>query len=314
MKFKKPNFWDLKKPVFLSNILNPFTIIIIINNFFLNLKKRKKIEKFKTICIGNIYIGGTGKTPTTIELFNILKKLNVSISVGKKFYKSQIDEQIILNKKTDFISGSNRKEVINKAKIAGKDLLIFDDGLQDKYVSYDLQFVCFDAKKWIGNGRLVPAGPLREKLESIRKYDGIFLKNIDDDSQKIFHLIKSINPKIEIFLTDFVIDNLKQFNIDDKFLIFSGIGNPESFSELLKKNNFKIIKEIIFPDHYYYKKKDLNKIISLANELDAKILTTEKDYVKIKDFDNSDIKFIDINLKLKNEENLFNFIKKRLYE
>ena len=92
-------------------------------------------------------------------------------------------------------------------------------------------------------------------MESIRKYDGIFLKNIDDDSQKIFHLIKSINPKIEIFLTDFVIDNLKQFNIDDKFLIFSGIGNPESFSELLKKNNFKIIKEIIFQIIIIIKKK-----------------------------------------------------------
>ena len=84
MKFKKPNFWDLKKPVFLSNILNPFTIIIIINNFFLNLKKRKKIEKFKTICIGNIYIGGTGKTPTTIELFNILKNLMLV------FYKKKV--------------------------------------------------------------------------------------------------------------------------------------------------------------------------------------------------------------------------------
>ena len=74
MKFKKPLFWDLKKPNLISNILNPFTVIIRINNFFLNLKPKKKAQELKTICIGNIYIGGTGKTPATIRLRN-LKKL-----------------------------------------------------------------------------------------------------------------------------------------------------------------------------------------------------------------------------------------------
>ena len=313
MKFKKPNFWDLKKPNFLSNLLNPLTIIIRMNNFFLNLKTKNKTQKVKTICIGNIYVGGTGKTPTSIELYRILKKLDNNISVGKKFYSSQEDEQIILNDKTDFISGINRKEVIDKANTANKNLLIFDDGLQDKYVSYDLQFVCFDAKKWVGNGRLLPAGPLREKIESLKKYDGVFLKNIDENSQEIIDLIKSINPKIEIFQTKYVINNLKQFDIKSDFLIFSGIGNPESFKELLIKNNFKVIKEIIFPDHYQYKKKDLEKIIIMANKLNAKILTTEKDYVKIKNFDNSNIKFLDLDLKFKDEENLINYIKKRLY-
>ncbi len=314
MKFKKPYFWDLKKPNFLSDILNFLTIIIRINNFFLNFKKKNKSEKFKTICIGNIYVGGTGKTPTTIELYKILKKYNVNISVGKKFYKSQVDEQTILSNKTDLITGINRKEIKNKAKIAGKELIIFDDGLQDKYLSYDLQFVCFDGKKWIGNGRLLPAGPLREELESIKKYDGIFLKDINDNNQEILDLIKSINPKIKIFKTKYVINNLKQFNTSDKFLIFSGIGNPESFKEILEKNNFKVIKEIIFPDHYYYKKRDLEKIVSIAKELNAKILTTEKDYNKIKNFENTDIKFLDVNIQFENDENLFNFIRKSLYE
>ena len=99
MKFKKPIFWDLKKPSFISNILLPFTIIIKLNNFLLNLKSKKKVQKIKTICIGNIYIGGTGKTPTTIKLFQILKKLTDNLSTAKKFYKSQNDEQIILKKK-----------------------------------------------------------------------------------------------------------------------------------------------------------------------------------------------------------------------
>jgi len=314
MKFKKPIFWDLKKPNFISNILLPFTIIIKLNNFLLNLKSKKKVQKIKTICIGNIYIGGTGKTPTTIKLFQILKKLTDNLSTAKKFYKSQIDEQIILKKKTNLITGKNRNEIIDKAVESKQELLIFDDGLQDKYINYDLQFVCFDAKKWLGNGRLIPAGPLRENLNSLKKYDGIFLKNIDDKSSHIISLIESINPKIKIFITNYKIKNLDQFNKNDNFLIFSGIGNPENFKELLSNNNFNVIKEIIFPDHFQYKKQDIENVLKIANNLNAKIITTEKDYVKIKDFNISSIKFLELDLEIKNEENLLNFIKKEIYE
>mgnify|MGYP001198186014 CR=1 FL=1 len=198
MKFRKPHFWDLKKPNFNSIILIPFTILIKINNFFLNLKSKKNHQKLKTICIGNIYIGGTGKTPTTIKLYNMLKNLNINISTAKKLYSSQNDERIILEKETNLISGINRNEIINKAIKEKKELIIFDDGLQDKYISYDLQFVCFDAKNWIGNGKLIPAGPLRENLESIRKYDLIFLKNIDENTNELINLITEDNSKVNI--------------------------------------------------------------------------------------------------------------------
>ena len=313
MKFKKPNFWDLKKPSLISNILLPFTIIFKLNNFLLNLKSKKKPQKIKTICIGNIYIGGTGKTPTTIKLFQILKKLTDNLSTAKKFYKSQNDEQIILKRKTNLITGLNRNEIINKAVKAKKELLIFDDGLQDKNINYDLQFVCFDSNKWIGNGRLIPAGPLREKLSSLKKYDGVFLKNIDDKSSYIINSIEAINSKIKIFITNYKINNLSQFDKNDNFLIFSGIGNPENFKELLTNNNFNVIKEIIFPDHFQYKKQDIENILKIADNLKAKIITTEKDYVKIKDFNYSDIKFLELDLKIENEENLLNFIKKKIY-
>ena len=73
MKLQKPNFWDYKKPNFLSYILLPFTLPLIINNLYLNLKKNKdNKQKIKKICIGNIYIGGTGKTPLTVKIFQIL--------------------------------------------------------------------------------------------------------------------------------------------------------------------------------------------------------------------------------------------------
>ena len=154
MRFKKPKFWDLKKPNFISYILLPFTIPVIINNLLLN-KKINHSRKMKTICVGNIYLGGTGKTPTVIKLYQILKKLNFKVSTAKKFYKSNIDENTILKNKTNFITEKNRVKVIAKAENLQQDIVIFDDGLQDNKISYDLQFVCFDVENWIGNGLLV---------------------------------------------------------------------------------------------------------------------------------------------------------------
>lgn len=314
MKFKKPIFWDLKKPNVLSNILNPLTFLIKINNFILSLKKKKFSQKLKTICIGNIYLGGTGKTPTTIKLYNYFKKLNIKVSTAKKFYSTQNDELKILEEKTNLISGKNREEIINIANQKNRELLIFDDGLQDKYVTYNLEFVCFDTNNWIGNGRLIPAGPLREDLKSLKKYDGVFLKDENENINSIMSLIKSYNPNIKIFKTNYKIINLDQFNLSDNFLIFSGIGNPESFKRILEKKNFRIIEEIIFPDHYQYTEKDIKEIKFLADKMNAKIITTEKDFVKIKNFENKDIKFLEIELEIFDEKELLEFIKTNLYE
>ncbi len=314
MKFKKPLFWDLKKPNLISNILNPFTVIIRINNFFLNLKPKKKAQELKTICIGNIYIGGTGKTPATIRLYEILKKLKKNISTAKKFYASQNDERILLENKTNLITGSDRNEIVKKSIKENKELLIFDDGLQDKYINYDLQFVCFDSEKWIGNGRLIPAGPLRESLESLKKYDGVFLKSYSKNTSQLVSLVKSINPKLEVFIINYKPNNLDQFDKNDNFLIFSGIGNPENFKNLLINNNLKVVKEFIFPDHYEYKKEEIKRIKYLADQLNAKIITTEKDYVKIKKFNIENINFLGIDTKFEDEENLLSFIKTKIYE
>ena len=314
MKLKKPKFWELNKPTFLAYILLPFSIFIKINNFFLN-KKIKKVKKdIKTLCVGNIYIGGTGKTPLVIKLYQNLKKINNNISVGKKFYEDQIDEEILLRKKTNLIVDKNRQKIIQRAINENKKILIFDDGLQDRNITYDLEFVCFDAETWIGNGFLIPSGPLREEITSLKKYDAVFLKNSSGENPDIVNSITKINPNINIFHTWYEIKNLKEFDLSDKFLIFSGIGNPNSFKKLLLKNNFNIIDEIIYPDHYKYNDKDIKFIKNQAIKNKAKIVTTAKDFTKIKKIDQNNINYIDIDLIIKNEKNLMNLLEKRINE
>ena len=316
MRFKKPKFWDKKKPNFLSYILMPFTIPVKINNLLLNLKSSKKENKIKSICIGNIYLGGTGKTPATIKLFNIFKNVYSNVCTGKKYYSSQIDEQILLKNKTNLICERDRTKIIKKAITQNNKLIIFDDGLQDKKINYDLQIVCFDKKDWIGNGCILPSGPLREKLDSLKKYDIVFLKNNNYDSSinQIINSIKNQNPEIRIFQTYYKPINLNKFNIEDKFIIFSGIGNPRSFRETLTANRINIIEEIVFPDHNSYGDRDIKKIKEDAKSLNAKIITTEKDYVKLSEKNRAGIDFLEIDLIIEDEERLINFIKSKIDE
>ena len=311
MKFKKPKFWDYQRPNLLSYILLPLTFPLILNNFFLNKKKnKKKNHKPKKICVGNIYVGGTAKTPLTIKIYQILNKLDINACTIKKFYKSHYDEQKMLSEKTKLYCEKNRIDGLNKAILDNKDVAIFDDGLQDRSINYDLKIVCFNDLKLIGNGFLIPAGPLREKINSISKYDMAFINGNEVDNSKLKLLLKSYNANIEIFETNYKAINIKEFNINDEYMVFSGIGNPESFRQTLINNNIKVTKEIIFPDHYNYTHKDIDQIKYQAKKLNLKILTTEKDYIKIKSIDNNDIRYLKVELDIKNEDRLINHLKK----
>ena len=314
MNLKKPKFWDLKRPNLLSYLLLPLTIPIILNNILINFASKLKNEKIKSICIGNIYIGGTGKTPTTIKLYEILNNLGFKVCVGKKFYKSQKDEQILLQKRTKLFLDEDRKKITDQAINNNKELIIFDDGLKEKQIDYNLKFVCFDKNNWMGNGFLIPSGPLRESLNSLKKYDAVFFKQVDEKKvdNEIIEKIQSINSQIKIFYSQYVLKNLENFDLKKKYFIFSGIGNSDSFKELLLRYNFDIIDELHYPDHFNYTQKDLDKIMEKAKIHKAEIITTEKDFIKISKLNYSNINSIQLDLKINDEEILINFIKSKL--
>ena len=316
MILKKPKFWDFKKPNFFAYLLYPFTIFVEINNIISSLIPKKKFTEIKTLCVGNLYIGGTGKTPTSLFLYNLLKKMNINPVTAKKFYKNQMDEQKFLKDNSNFISFNDREEIVKKAIEMKFDMIIFDDGLQEKWINYDIKFACFDSEKWIGNGHLIPSGPLREKMNALKNYHGIFLKTVNDDSNLdyIYNKIREINPNIEVFESNIEIKNISKFNIDKNYIIFSGIGNPDSFKKLLLKNKFKIIEEITFPDHYNYQDKDILEIIDKANSNNAEIITTEKDFKRIPQNFKEKISFLEINMKIKDENKLVQFLKTKINE
>ena len=309
MYLKKPSFWD-KQISILSYLLLPFTILIRINNFLNSKKKKYLSKKLKTICVGNIYVGGTGKTPTTIKLYDLIKKIK-NASTAKKYYLNQQDEEILLKRKTKFLTASSRKSIIKLAEKKNIEVLIFDDGLQDNQIDYNFKFVCFDGDLGIGNGLLLPAGPLRETINSLKKYDVVFIKK-GNNLNNLIKLIEKHNKRIKIFITDYKVSKFSKFNRSKKYLIYSGIGNPHSFAKILKQNKVKIVDKIIFPDHHSYSNQDFNFILNKAKQNNAEIITTEKDYVKVPKELQKKIKFLKVNLIIHNEKKLIKFLKLNL--
>ena len=303
MKLKKPKFWDYVKPNFLALLLWPLSIIYKVI-FNLNKKKKIKINSIKTICIGNIYIGGTGKTSLAIKIKQILDQKNIRACFIKKQYADQIDEVKLLQNYGKIFVNKKRIEALKQAASENYEVAIFDDGLQDNSIEFDLIFVCFNKLNWIGNGFVIPAGPLREDINNLKLYNHVFLNGNEEKTEIEKNFIKKINPKTIIYESRYRPLNLEDFDKSEKYLVFSGIGNHKTFINMLKKKKFNILSDLEFPDHFYYKESDLNKIFLKAKKLNARIITTEKDYLRINQSLLKDIKFIKSELEIMDEDSL----------
>ena len=297
MKLKKPKFWDYKKPNFISNLLFPLSKLVEIRSNFI-ITKNVKIENIKTICVGNIYLGGTGKTSIAIELKKMLDKQNIKSCFIKKDYSEQIDEQKLLEKFGKVFINKSRLKALREANSENFEIAIFDDGLQDKDILYDLSFVCFNKKNFVGNGRLIPAGPLRESLGNIEKYKNIFLNGNDEDVKNLEKILNQKYQNLYFYESRYKPLNLDRYNLDEQYIVFSGIGNHSTFIDMLKKNKFNIIQNFEFPDHYNYSKKVISKIIKIASKNNAKILTTQKDYLRLDKELQLEIDYIKVNLEI----------------
>ena len=307
MNLKKPKFWDYKHRNLLAYLLYPVSILIKIISQF-KFHQKNEVLKIKTICVGNIYVGGTGKTSLCIKINKILNQKNIKSCFVKKYYKNQIDEQEILKKNGTLFLSKKRLDAVKLAEKENYEFAIFDDGLQDNSINYDLSFVCFNNLNWIGNGMTIPSGPLRENLKNLKKYQHLFLNGNLENLENLKEQILKINPEINIHIGKYEPINLENFNNEDKYIIFSGIGNHQTFSSMVKKSGLIVIKEFEFPDHYTYTKKDIDQILNYAKNLNCKIITTEKDYVRLRTFKTDQIKFIKSELKIIDEQKLLKLI------
>ena len=306
MKLFKPKFWD-KKYNFFSIVLLPFTFIILIFLFFKNRFTKSIKFDIPIICVGNIYVGGTGKTPTSIFVAKELKRLGKKPVIIRKFYKNHKDEHDLIKRNFgDLIVEKNRVDAIKKAEKLGFNIAILDDGFQDRKINKDFNIICFNQNQLIGNGLVLPAGPLRESLNSLKD---AHLVLINGEKDELFEKkILNINKNLHIVYSNYSPKNLNKFR-NKKLLAFAGIGNPKNFFKLLEENNLMVEKKIVFPDHYQFTIEEFQNIVLEAKKKKLKIIMTEKDFFKTKNFDVEKNDYLEVTLEIKNLSYFMNLIK-----
>lgn len=304
--FNKPKFWD-KKNNLISFILLPLSCLYLLIIFL----KRKfiKVYKFKIpiICLGNIYIGGTGKTPLSILLASELSKSGKKVSILRRYHKSHEDEyNLIKNNFKNFIISKDRIFGIKEAERDNFDYIVLDDGLQDYRIHKKVKIVCFNSNQLIGNGLVLPSGPLRERLSSLKNTHIVIING--NKSEKFEKIIFNINKNLKIFYSSYQPKNIDTFK-NKELVAIAGIGNPENFFQLIEKNNLTIKKKIIFPDHYKFSRNEIQTIADDALKENYQVIMTEKDYYKIIDYKINGIDYLKVDLIINNKENFISLIK-----
>ncbi len=302
MKIKQPRYWYTKKMRSLSYVLLPFSwlfglIVLIRQQLYRYHIFQVKHFSVPVIVVGNITIGGTGKTPFVIWLANFLRSQGykpgiVSRGAGGKQQVnphevnpqdavSEVgDEALLLSQRTacPLVIGINRAKAVEYLlQQHDCDVVISDDGLQHYRLGRAMEIVMVDAMRGFGNQQLLPAGPLREPLSRLEKVD-LIVKTGETMALSPSHFVSVKNPQITWPFPE----------MTGPIDVVAGIGHPERFFTLLKQAGLEI-NEHIFTDHHCYTKKDFAKMTSYP------ILMTEKDAVKCRDFADERYWYLQIN-------------------
>ena len=303
-----PNFW--RKKGIISALLLPLAYLYNAISCYIRYKQRMNIyqPKAKVITIGNITMGGAGKTPVALSIYKILQNYTkYKVAVLIRGYRGNLagplmvnnshkiddvgDEALLLSDQVTTCISKDRLSGIKFLESQGYDVIITDDGMQDDRFLKALIIMVVDGYFGFGNGYIFPAGPLRENIASgIKKADLI-----------------AVIGEGELRLSDKIIHAKQVSKIlrgERKYIAFAGIGNPEKFFRSVEEAEGVVVKKIAFGDHHQYTDKEINDLLELANKHQAMLITTEKDYTRIDEKFKNKIEVLSVVLVWEREEML----------
>ena len=310
----EPNTWKAKFLYPLGYFYNLLTLL------------RGKLAKPQsysclTICIGNLNVGGTGKTPTTIALAQHFLKKGLQVHVVSRGYKGKFqgtflvdpqkhksdevgDEPLLMSEFTSVWVSNKRKNGIAAAENAGAQIVLLDDGFQDPSFHKDFSLIVVDGEKGFGNKKCMPAGPLRENIvQGFKRADALVIVG-----QRIY--------KFDTFPTHLKIihSTLKPIETgmnwkEGKYLAFAGIADPSKFFKTLRSLGANLIDCVALSDHQKLDGQVLKRLERKAISAHAQLVTTEKDAVRLSKTFRKKVLSLPVRIEFddKNElENLFN--------
>lgn len=287
--------------------------------------------KIPVICVGNISLGGTGKTPVCLALSDLIKKNNPSLfpeflSRGYKgSFKGPLvvdpmrhkshevgDEPLLLSKKSKTWISFFRERGALKAQEQGASLLILDDGFQNQSLIKDFSFLVVDGGFGFGNRHIFPLGPLREPLKNaLMRAQALIL--IGEDSYAVESFVRDKAPRLPIIRAILKPSCDATISLKGKKVVaFAGIGFPDKFLQTLKEMEVNVCEFISFSDHYTYTKQDFIKLQNKADFYGAALVTTEKDFVRLPNSFSKNIYSVPITLEFENPNLVISLLRETL--
>lgn len=270
------------------------------------------------ISVGNLSVGGTGKTPVVMHLAKMLAAKGKKVAVLTRGYAREGqepfrvvkandsarevgDEPLLMARTLDPIAVVVGKDRVQSGTWAiqnlGADTLLLDDGFQHRKLKKDVEIVLLDATHPFGNRRLLPRGILREPASSLHRADGVLLTKIEqceitNSESELEERLRRLHPRAAIARIAYVPGPLKRLGKEEALAVselagkavaaFSGLASPASFRRTLEGLNARIVLEKRFPDHHYYTDDEVRRLVEEARKAGAwGLVTTEKDAVRI---------------------------------
>ncbi len=270
------------------------------------------------ICVGNVVAGGAGKTPVCLSLGEYFKRhthtpaylgygygglyggplvvdphMHQAIHVG--------DEALLLTRMGTTVIGEDRVGAAKLAVAEGADIIIMDDGFQNPYLHKDFSFLVLDGEYGLGNGRIIPAGPLREKFaDAVSRADAVILYGQDNHG-----LFASIPPEKPVLRAKLAPDARQIEKLRGKKLFaFAGIGRPQKFYQTLRDQGLDVVKTCDFPDHHYFHSAEIALLLREAQRIGAVVVTTTKDFVRLEQAVQDEIESISVKVEWQDPDKL----------
>ncbi|MDO8290039.1 MAG: tetraacyldisaccharide 4'-kinase [Parvibaculum sp.] len=296
---REPNFWKLRRDGGFSifpSLLSPVAYIWGAAGRIKRYYARPEIAAVPVICIGNLTAGGTGKTPLALTLAERLISAGevvhfltrgyggsehgpLQVDLTRDTAKNVGDEPLLLARLAPTWVAVDRAEGAAAAARAGARVIIMDDGFQNPSLHKDFSLLVVDAHAGLGNGKIIPAGPMRERLDdALKRTSAVMIVGRGHAADSL--AARARNQALPVFRAILRAKNAP--DLDNKTVFaFSGIGRPEKFITTLQELHAVIAGVAEYPDHHMFSEADAQKILLKARELSAMIVTTEKDHVRL---------------------------------
>lgn len=304
--------WFMKKNLVAILLLPLAGVYYLSSRAVFKLRARNPLQsKRKIVCIGNILAGGVGKTPIVRQIAEFLDAPVVMRGYKQTQYTNGIgDEAIMLARGgLNVHTGDRKSNIILLNKQKSKNPIVMDDGFQNPAIEKDISVIVIDENFGFGNGFLLPAGPKRETVAALNRADAVIIMQ-NARAPKKYQSQKSVRDALKLpeKMPVFFAENttISPYAENEPLVAFAGIGYPKKFFDRLKN----VVVKKSFPDHYQYNDKDLKYLFDLANKNNARLITTEKDWVRLPVDVRDEIKYAKLETKI--ESKFFDWLEGKL--